>query len=311
MATHNTPPILFLVFNRPEETKRVLEVIRQYAPQEIYLAADGPREGNSNDATNCTKVKEVLSTIDWPCKVHTLFRDKNLGCKVAVSSAITWFFEQVEYGIILEDDILPDPSFFTFCAKLLELYKDDERIMHITGFNVAEKWKYKSQEFHGSRFGGIWGWASWKRAWKHYDVTIKFWENKALQETILNTYFPENMREGRRKLYDDLYDGLINTWDYQWTLCRLKQDGVCLVPALNLIKNIGFNELSTHLTVAPAWSLIDRYNLNTAHLEFRNIDVDQEYDQYHLNLTSAPKKEALLAKGKNFLNKVINGLRKI
>ena len=129
-------PVLFLVFNRPDTTRRVLEAIRQAQPSQLFIAADGPREGKSGEAEKCADVRRIVNEgIDWDCEVKTLFRDKNLGCKVAVSRAIDWFFEHVEEGIILEDDCLPHPTFFRFCEELLNKYRDDERIGQISGDN--------------------------------------------------------------------------------------------------------------------------------------------------------------------------------
>ena len=152
-------PILFLVFNRPETTALVFQEIRKVRPQQLFVAADGPRPDRTGEAEKCAEVKKIVAAVDWPCEVKTLFRDNNLGCRVAVSSAINWFFENVEEGIILEDDCLPHPDFFRFCNELLDYYRNDERIMHIGGNNFQFVNKYGKSSYYFSHYAHIWGWA--------------------------------------------------------------------------------------------------------------------------------------------------------
>lgn len=168
-------PILFIIFNRPETTKAVFHEIRKNQPFQLFVAADGPRREIFEDIENCRKVREIIQLIDWECNVQTLFRDENLGCKIAVSSAIDWFFSQVDEGIILEDDCLPDQSFFPFCQELLEKYRYDAKIMMIGGSNFQFNKNKFEYSYYFSRYFHIWGWASWKRAWQFYDVEMKAW----------------------------------------------------------------------------------------------------------------------------------------
>ncbi|MFH1427813.1 MAG: nucleotide-diphospho-sugar transferase, partial [Patescibacteria group bacterium] len=165
-------PILFLIFNRPETTQRVFDKIKIIKPRHLFVAADGPREGK-NESEKCQAVRDIIKQIDWDCKVNTLFRDKNLGCKLAVSSAIDWFFDNVEEGIILEDDCLPDPSFFKFCQELLVKYREDSNVMCISGDNFNPNLYNGSDSYFFSKVASIWGWASWRRAWKYYDIEMK------------------------------------------------------------------------------------------------------------------------------------------
>ena len=161
-------PIVFLIFNRPDTTKRVFEAIRQAKPKKLLVVADGPRDDRQGEAEKCAAVRSIIDTVDWDCKVLTNYADVNLGCGLRVSSGLDWVFEQVEEAIILEDDCLPHPSFFPFCEEMLDLYRHDERIMHIAGTNSLEEWKSDVQSYHFSYTGGIWGWATWQRAWKYY-----------------------------------------------------------------------------------------------------------------------------------------------
>lgn len=290
MTTPFDTPILFLVFNRPDVTRIVLDRIKMIKPIKLFVAADGPRLNNESDIQKCKEVKEIIDGIDWDCEVVTLFRESNLGCKYAVSGAISWFFNQVEEGIILEDDILPDISFFNFCNQMLARYRNDERIGHISGFNSAGIWDYHRSDYFFAKLGSIWGWATWSRAWKTYDVNLKKWELTAVKKKVLRM-FPEQIRSERRKLYNDVYQNKIDTWDYQWTFSRLINNQLSIIPVRNLINNIGFNEDATHTQSTPEW-LPDLYSLPSDFKMNENISLDKKYDLQHLriNTFSAPKK---------------------
>ena len=187
-----------------------------------------------------------LSTVDWDCEVKTLFSDKNLGCKVAVSRAIDWFFEHVEEGIILEDDCLPHPTFFRFCEELLNKYRDDERIGQISGDNFQFGKKRTEYSYYFSRYTLIWGWATWRRAWKNYDVDMKSWpeihDNGWLQDWLGN----KKLVHYWMRIFEMTYQGEINTWDYQWTFTCWIRNCLTILPNVNLISNIGFSAGGTH-----------------------------------------------------------------
>lgn len=240
-------PVLFIVFNRPETTKRVFEAIRQNKPTRLFVAADGPRENKPGEKERCQEARKITENIDWPCEVKRLYRDKNLGCKFAVSSAIDWFFENVEEGIILEDDCLPNSSFFGFCEEMLRLYRNDNKAMCISGDNFLPGKMQNKNGFYFSKYIHIWGWATWRRAWKNYDVKIKDWQDIKSKGTI-NKYF-DSITEKLywQTLFDVVYRGKINTWDYQFVLHIWKNSGLSVAPGVNLVKNIGFNNKGTHL----------------------------------------------------------------
>lgn len=168
-------PVLFLIFNRPDTTRKVFAEIRRAKPARLYIAADGPRKERTTDIALCEQTRDIINEIDWPCQSYTLYRKENLGCKLAVSSAINWFFEREESGIILEDDCLPHPTFFKFCEIMLERYKDDTRVMHIGGSNFQEGMIRGDGDYYYSKWTPVWGWASWRRAWKNYDVNMVKW----------------------------------------------------------------------------------------------------------------------------------------
>lgn len=248
---YNTP-ILFLIFSRPDTTEKVFERIREIKPAKLYVAADAPREGRSDEAKRCAETRAVIDQIDWPCELKTLYREKNLGCKSAVSSAISWFFEQEEYGIILEDDCLPDLSFFSFCEELLIKYKDDERIGHIGGDCFFPELVTQNQSYDFCSFAHIWGWASWRRVWKNYDVNFSYWTTYKNNKNKRNSLF-KSLRE---KIYfsssiTDAIEGKngINTWDTQYFFMLRSQHQLSIYPSVNLVTNVGIGDANgTHTT---------------------------------------------------------------
>ncbi|RPH82060.1 MAG: glycosyltransferase family 2 protein [Nitrospiraceae bacterium] len=241
-----TTAVLFLVFNRPDVTSRVFEVITRVRPPRLYVAADGPRANRPDDVGKCNEVRSIVSKVDWPCEVKTLFQTENLGCKLAVSSAITWFFEQEEEGIVLEDDCLPNLSFFWFCQELLERYRNDTRIWQICGFNPVATANGQEEDYYFTKYGPVWGWASWRRAWSVYDKNMSCWPDVRGKELYWD--FCDSKREAhwRRKLYNQVFSGEIDTWDYQWGFYKFINSGLCISPTRNLIANIGFGENATH-----------------------------------------------------------------
>ena len=238
-------PILFLVFNRPDTTTRVFETIRQARPERLYLAADGPRDLIDGERKKCEEVRAIVSNVDWRCQVKTLYREQNLGCKVAVSSAINWFFENEEMGIVLEDDCLPSLSFYKYCEELLNEYKDDERVFLVSGYNKQNTWDKGGSDYFFSHLGGIWGWASWSRAWQHFDPEMSDLDDLVAKNHFVDLLGPNLGRLRQKQFYDTLRDK-VDTWDYQWGYSRNKHKGLACVPVKSLIQNIGFGENATH-----------------------------------------------------------------
>jgi hypothetical protein len=277
-------PVLFMVFNRPDTTARVFESIRAARPAQLFVAADGAREGREGEADRCRQAREIATAVDWPCTVTTLFRDRNLGCKRAVSSAIDWFFDQVPEGVILEDDCVPDPSFFPYVTALLERYRDDERVMMVSGDNfIAAHWRPEAS-YYFSSFTHIWGWASWRRAWAQYDVDMTDWPEERANG-LLERRFPGSVAAQTywAGLFDRVSRGEIDTWDYQWAYTTFKRDGVACMPAVNLISNIGFGADATH-TIDPEAKLA---NLPSAALPLplshpRHVAADGAADAWTL-----------------------------
>jgi len=239
-------PILFIIFNRPFETKRVFDSIRKAKPKELYVAADGPRLNNIKDIENSKLTREIVKNIDWHCNVNYLFREDNLGCKVAVSNAINWFFENVEEGIIIEDDCLPNDSFYKFCSILLEKYRLDIEVMHISGTNFQNHNSDSNDSYYFSRITHVWGWATWKSAWKKYDQLLIDFNETNLKNIFKKNKFNRESFTYFLKAFKNVKENKLDTWDYQWTYTVWKENGLAIIPNVNLVSNIGFNTNSTH-----------------------------------------------------------------
>ena len=251
-------PVLFLVFNRPETTKVVFDAIRAARPPKLYEAADGPRLNHNGEDKLCQAVREMFDLIDWPCELKTLFQTRNLGCKLGVSAGINWFFECEEEGVILEDDVLPIPSFFIYCDELLERYRNDDRIGIISGSNlITNKIKIQDSYFF-SRVPLIWGWASWRRAWQNYDVNMRKWKTWDASGA-LKQLFPKNplVISYWRDAFNRVYEDKLSTWDYQLILTRWMDSTLTVIPAHNLTDNLGYGLNATHTSNIQPRCLIE------------------------------------------------------
>lgn len=238
--------VLFLVFNRPDTTRQVFEAIRRARPPRLYVAADGGRDGWVDEAERVAEVRLIATKVNWPCELKVLFRDKNLGCKQAISLGIDWFFENEEQGIILEDDCLPHPDFFPFCEALLERFVDDDRVSVITGDNFQNGIFRGDGSYYFSRYNHVWGWASWRRAWKNYDKDLTFWPEWKRSAGWMDEFTDLVERRYWERIFDRMYNKQIDTWDYPWTASVWFHGGLTATPNVNLVSNIGFGLRSTH-----------------------------------------------------------------
>lgn len=275
-------PILFLIFNRPDCTEKVFETIRSIKPQKLFVAADGPRIGNSLDLDLCKKARLVSTKIDWDCELNILFRDSNLGCGKSVSEAITWFFDHVEEGIILEDDCLPDPTFFLFCDRMLNRYRHNEKIKHIGGNNFQFGINRGDGDYYYSKLSHIWGWATWRRAWKNYEFNLA--TAKPISEESFNNAFNKNdlFINYYKYIFFEVADHKIDTWDYQWLYAIIRINGIAICPNVNLVQNIGFGTDATHTHHETTWN-----KLNTTKPLFSlhppsNFSIQYEADAFFL-----------------------------
>ncbi len=296
-------PVLFIIFNRPDTTKKVLEKIREIKPTRLFVVADGPRDNIEQDKYNVSQTRKLIDGIDWNCEVTKNYSEINLGCRNRVSSGINWFFEKVDMGIILEDDCLPNNSFFYFCEELLLKYKDQSNVMMISGNNFQDGNIRGDYSYYFSKYAHIWGWATWKRAWDRYDVNMEslndFINNNGLRmisnSKHVQQYWLDYFRMTR--------DGQIDTWDYQWTYAIFRSAGLCVAPNVNLVSNIGFNNNATHTKSAN-----NKYaNMKTQEILNVNypsyVEVDRFADNYEeKNMMNKP---SVISKTKAIIKMVL------
>ncbi|GAB2520400.1 hemolytic protein HlpA [Spirosoma aerophilum] len=274
-------PVLLIMFNRSLQAMQVFERIRSVSPSKLYLAVDGPRSGNVSDIEETEKCRQIESLVDWPCTVQTLFRKENLGCRQAVSQAITWLFEHEEKGIILEDDCLPDLSFFGYCQVLLNRYVNEPKIMHVGGSNLYGDMRWNNDSFFFTNIPHIWGWATWRRAWKKYDITMSdykiFEKSGGIERTIKN----KNSQLFWKKSFGSLLKGEIDTWDYQWVFTIWNNNGLCIIPRENLITNIGFTQTATHTKENSVWANLQAVTIDAASMQYPEvIEINTVATQY-------------------------------
>jgi FkbM family methyltransferase len=305
-------PILFLVFNRPSTTIKVFRKIREIKPKHLFVAADGPRINKPDDFEKCKEVRSIISSgIDWECEIHKLYREDNLGCGLAVSGAINWFFEQVEEGIILEDDTLPDISFFKFCEILLEKYRDNNTVMHISGCNFLKNYVRgisNDDSYYFTKHIHVWGWATWKSSWNKYDFSMKNYMEK---RKSLYKYFGKYAAFWDNKFLE-IFQKNINTWDYQWMYAIFINKGIAVNPSMNLIQNIGFNEDATHTKNPDSiYNSIAAESFSKVRHPFRikvNAKKDEFYYQNFLNVKF--KNSSILSKAGYKLAGILNKIFK-
>lgn len=240
-------PVALFVFNRPHTTRRVFEAIAKIQPARLLLIADGPRPDKAGEVEACRQVREVIGRVDWPCDVSTDFADSNFGCQERVISGLDWVFSLVEEAIILEDDCLPDLSFFRFCEELLVRYRGDSRIASITGTNLVEKYLNTEASYYFSQLGGIWGWATWRSEWQRYDRYLEDWPRLKNEKMLSEIFDHPRAVAYWTKIFDAMHENRgPNTWDYQWVYTRLKNNALNIIPHVNLVSNIGFGLDATH-----------------------------------------------------------------
>lgn len=242
-------PVAFFIFNRPDATRRVFECIAAAQPRQLLVIADGPRPHHPGDGQLCAETRAIIQRVDWECEVLTNYADGNLGCRNRVSSGLDWVFEIVESAIVLEDDCLPDPSFFQYCEELLERYRKDERVAMISGDNFQPTGREYDYSYYYSQCVHVWGWATWRRAWIHYDASMSLWP--AARSAGLLDHVLGNRRIARTwcRRFDAVYEGRIDTWDYQWVFACWMRHALTVLPGVNLVSNIGFGADATHTVV--------------------------------------------------------------
>jgi hypothetical protein len=290
MNQFNTP-VLLVIFNRTDTTALVLKAISEVRPKYIYVAADGPRPDKPGETQSCEAARKlVLDSITWPAEVKTLFHDQNLGCGKAVSTAVTWFFTHVSEGIILEDDTIPNPSFFNYCSQLLEYYRTDDRIMHIGCANFQPPGKKYAASYYFSSIAHGWGFATWKRAWDSYSFDIKDLAAFMASGQIRKYYNDLKIIEYWYNVFRTMEYHGIDTWDHQWTLSIWKKGGLTIIPAVNMISNIGVGPDATNTKAMGDWFNIPKKELPPVKHPDKMIQdkAADAYTCYHYYLPPVP-----------------------
>ena len=241
-------PVVFLIFNRPYTTERVFEQIRKAKPSRLLVVADGPREEIPDDIDQCKATRKILETIDWDCEITTNYSDVNLGCKHRVSSGLDWAFDLVDEAIILEDDCVPDISFFQFCQELLKHYRFNDRIAVISGQNVQFRGRRTDYSYYFSRYPPCWGWATWKRAWQHFDFDMKLWPVVRDGGWLKDILGKKRYVDYWTKIFQSTYEGKIDSWSYRWIFTCWINNYLSIISNTNLITNIGFGLDATNTT---------------------------------------------------------------
>ena len=274
-------PILLVIFRRPDTTAVVFEELRKLRPTQLFIACDGPRAGNQTDVAKIAETQAIVEKVDWPCEVHTRYRTENYGCGPGMTDAITWFFEHVERGVIMEDDCLATPSFFRFCEEMLERFKDEEKVIHISGVNFQDGVKRSEASYYFSIYQHCWGWASWRRAWKLYDYHMPDYPEFKKSGGFNYVSKKQSVIKSWQKALDDIYHGVVKSvWSYQWSYATWKNKALCITPAVNLVSNIGFGPEATHTTYVDFLADRERFELQWPLVHEKKLKPNREADLY-------------------------------
>ncbi len=294
----DTPPILLLVYNRPDETRKVLERLSRAPVERLYVAADGPRD-KPGDRERTDEVREAVVSQKIPAQVITLFRERNLGCRHGVNAALDWFFEHEEEGIVLEDDCVPSESFFPYCAELLERYRHDQRIGLISGSNFQRGRWIGDGSYYFSRYPHLWGWAGWRRAWKVNDRTMQRWPTFAATGDLSAwSDGSQAFEEHWSSFFDEIGLDRVDTWDWSWVYSLWSQSMLTCVANRNLVSNIGFSPTATHTTGEAWYSNLPAEDLDLplTHPDFvvRSVDADRYMDKHVYGLDDRVSLKSLM-----------------
>ena len=272
-------PVAIIVFNRPEHTRRVLDCIAPAAPQRLYVIADGPRPDHPEDAEKCTAVRKLFDDLPWDCDVVRNFSPVNLGCGLRPATGLTRLFEQCDQAVVLEDDHLPAPDFFSFCETMLTRYADNEKMMHVNGANYLREWQPHSQSYFFSRLMMPTGWASWARAWQHFDFDLRFWDTAV--------FTPNRVADkAQNVLGRTLTNPRCSWWDFQWAVAIQRNAGLAVTPSVNLVTNAGYDTAGTHTTTGGSpFASIPATQLPTPYPYPDSMEIDEEFDAELLKLS--------------------------
>ncbi len=307
-------PVALVIFNRPNTTARVFAKIKEARPPRLYLIADGPRSDVPEDIEKIARTRQNVEIVDWDCEVTRIYSEENFGCGFRLPTGLNAVFENEENLIVLEDDCLPDISFFPYCDELLERYRHESRIMMISGRNNLQKWKKNEYSYYFTRIGSSWGWATWKRAWQYFDQEMKAWGNPILKDRIRRGMGNDREYFFRMESYSKVYRKEISTvWDYQWSTARFLRGGLTIFPSINIINNIGLGSDSTHTNLNDLNK--DYVNLGKVSFPLIHHEIiipDEEYDKKNtkaLSTTSLTLIGRIKRKAKNSIKHFLGKIR--
>jgi GR25 family glycosyltransferase involved in LPS biosynthesis len=261
----------------------VFDQIREAQPPRLYIVADGPREEVEGEAEVCQSTRAVTENIDWDCEISRNYAPENYGIKKRFVTGLSWLFEQEPEAIILEDDCVPNQDFFRFCETMLDRYRNDKRVWDVTGTNYLETWKPQVNDYHFSHIGGIWGWATWRRSWEEYDPELVLWEKDEIKDRLRDVLGDDALAAYAETVYSRTYQGMVETWDYQWGFAKQINSGLSVVPAGNLVSNIGFGSQATNTTHEDrSLANVPTHSLVFPLQEPPCVAVDRGYDMEYL-----------------------------
>ena len=299
-------PILLLGFNRPEECRQIISSLREVGAKYVYFSVDGPRIDSEADISKVEMVRNLKDLFDWGCDLHIRFLSENLGCKLAISSGITWFFENVEEGIILEDDCLPNQDFFYFCEKMLTKYRYSENIMHISGSSYLPSNIVHRTNHYFSALHDVWGWATWKRAWDLFEIDIEYPDTKS-ERLLLNKYFKsKKVARWFHRYLEDSKSPTCSLWSTYWVFAIISKNALGVTPVVNLVRNIGFDGQATHGT-NDSFQLYNQYLLKKLPELPDPVEVSAARDLDKIRFKLIQQTDPAL----KFFNSAINRIRRI
>lgn len=303
-----TPAILLVAWRRPDTIRRVLASCRCVAPKQVFVACDGPEFERGDEVQKVLETRQIIdSEIDWNCDIYKLYSDVKQGCRLGVSRAVTWFLENVEEGIILEDDCVPHPDFFSYASLLLERYRNDRRIMCITGNNFQGGRRRGAASYYFSKYPHCWGWATWRRAWKQFSPDFEFWPTWKRSKDWRDQMKDSRERRHWEAVFDKVYAGQTDSWAQPWMASVWRAGGLTATPQVNMVTNIGFGAEATHTKQSGSRLSIPSEGLGNCIVSPGEIRAHEEADRFVFEAVFARK----AAKGKTTTERVKDGLRRV
>ena len=288
-------PIVIIVFNRPKNTRLLLDEIKKTQPEKLYVISDGPRKNKLNENELVIETRKMFDNLDWQCKVYRNFSDKNMGVKNRIISGLNWVFQNEDKAIILEDDCIPTQDFFLFCSTMLERYSSDNRIFSISGTNFFYDKLSVKESYFFSRYHSCWGWATWKRAWTLLDENLDLYNNRNESKRYLTKYLSSS-REGRYwvKISNKIKLNRIDSWAYIWSLTNYRYKSLQIVPKNNLIRNIGFDSKATHTVLRQKYIKNKTQPYTGVYIHPQTITFHSQNDRLRRNLVFSKSPRAKL-----------------